>query len=55
MENQNEKTFEERSPLLNKSISMSKDKKWLIIKTIRTDIIHVNYFNKILQGDNNEQ
>lgn len=51
MENQSENKFEEKQPDLSKSIALSKDKKWLIIKTIRTDIIHVNYFNKILGGD----
>lgn len=42
--------FEEKQPILSRSISMSKDRKWLIMKTIRTDIIHVNYMQKIL-GD----
>jgi hypothetical protein len=51
MENQNEKQFEEKQPNLSRSIALSKDKKWLIIKTIRTDIVHVNYFQKIMQGD----
>ncbi len=52
MENQNGKNnFEEGKPILNRSISLSKDGKWLIIKTIRTDIVHINYFNKILGGN----
>ena len=51
MENEPGKNFEEKQPVLGRSISLSKDRKWLIIKTIRTDIIHANYFNKILQGD----
>lgn len=40
--------FEEKQPVLEKNISLSKDGKWLIIKTIRTDIIHINYLNKVL-------
>lgn len=55
MENQNENKsngnkFSESQPLFGRNITRSKDGKWLIIKTIRTDIIHVNYFRKIL-GD----
>jgi len=42
------KVFEERQPRLERSIKLSKDGKWLIIKTIRTDIIHMNYLQKIL-------
>lgn len=42
--------FEEKQPILSRSISRSKDGNWLIIKTIRTDILHVNYLQKIL-GD----
>ena len=42
------KTFDEKPPILERSISLSKDGKWLIVKTIRTDIIHVNYVGKIL-------
>jgi hypothetical protein len=51
MENQTEKQFEEKQPVLEKSIALSKDGKWLIIKTIRTDIVHVNYIDKIMQGE----
>ena len=40
--------FEERQPTMDRKITLSKDKKWLIIKTIRTDIVHVNYMEKIL-------
>ena len=32
------KEFEERQPRLERSIKLSKDGKWLIVKTIRTDI-----------------
>jgi len=42
------KEVEEKQPKLERSIKMSKDGKWLIIKTIRTDIVHVNYVRKIL-------
>ncbi len=44
--------FEEKQPTLSKSITLSKDGKWLIIKTIRTDIIHINYMQKILTNTN---
>jgi hypothetical protein len=40
--------FEERQPTMDRKITLSRDKKWLIIKTIRTDIVHVNYMEKIL-------
>jgi len=49
-ENKAENKFEERQPIISRSISLSKDSRWLIIKTIRTDILHVNYMQKIL-GD----
>ncbi len=45
---QSKNRFEERQPTLSKNITLSKDKKWLIIRTIRTDIVHVNYMEKIL-------
>ncbi len=48
MEKQTKIKTKERQPELTKSITLSKDRKWLIFKTTRTDIIHVNYFNKIL-------
>ena len=41
--------FEERQPTMDRKITLSRDKKWLIIKTIRTDIVHVNYLNKVLE------
>ena len=44
--------FEERQPTMDRKITLSRDKKWLIIKTIRTDIVHVNYLDKVLEkGD----
>lgn len=42
------KKFEERQPILSRNISLSNDGNWLIIKTVRTDIVHVNYMQKIL-------
>ncbi len=44
------KVFEERQPTMSRSITKSKDGKWLIIRTIRTDIVHVNYVQKILEA-----
>jgi hypothetical protein len=41
--------FEERQPTMDRKITLSRDKKWLIIKTIRTDIVHVNYLDKVLE------
>jgi len=42
------KEFEERQPRLERSIKLSKDGNWLILKTIRTDIVHINYLKKVL-------
>lgn len=41
--------FEERQPVLSRKIKMSKDKNWIIIQTIRTDILHTNYLKKIME------
>ena len=41
--------FEEKQPTLSRNITLSQDRKWLIIRTIRTDIVHVNYLQKILE------
>jgi len=43
------KEFEKKQPTLTRSIKLSKDTNWLIVKTIRTDIVHMNYLNKILK------
>ena len=43
-----ENRFEERQPTMDRKITLSRDKKWLIIKTIRTDIVHVNYLDKVM-------
>ena len=45
---QAKKPFEERQPTMDRKITLSRDKKWLIIKTIRTDIVHVNYLDKVM-------
>ena len=45
-----EKKFEDRQPILDRKITLSRDKQWLIIKTGRTDIVHVNYMDKVLEG-----
>ena len=47
-EKQPAKKFEEKQPILSRNITLSNDGNWLILKTIRTDIIHVNYMHKIL-------
>jgi len=46
---QTKNRFEERQPTMDRKITLSRDKKWLIIKTIRTDIVHVNYLDKVLE------
>ena len=49
---QTENRFEERQPTMDRKLTLSRDKKWLIIKTIRTDIVHVNYLDKVMgKGD----
>ncbi len=40
--------FEERQPRLERTLKLSKDGNWLIVKTIRTDIIHMNYLKKVI-------
>lgn len=45
-----ERKYEDRQPILTRKISLSKDKQWLIMRTIRTDIVHVNYMDKVLSG-----
>ncbi len=49
-EKQEKVKFEEKQPALSRSITLSKDGKWLIVRTIRTDIIHINYIQKILDN-----
>lgn len=55
MENQwdieeREEKASKRPPIIETSISKSKDGKWLIHKTIVTDIKPVAYFEQILKG-----
>lgn len=40
----------ERAPLLETQISKSKDGRWLIHRTIITDIKPVTYFKKVLES-----
>ncbi len=47
---QTKNKFEEKQPTLSRNITLSKDGKWLILRTIRTDIIHVNYMQKIFKN-----
>lgn len=52
MKEPQKKEFEDKQPTLSRSIKLSKDQKWLIIKTTRTDIVHINYLHKVItQGD----
>lgn len=41
----------ERAPILETQVSKSKDGRWLIHKTIITDIKPVRYFEKVLGSD----
>lgn len=45
---ENEKKFDEKQPAFTRSLGLSKDGNWLILRTIRTDIIHVKYLDKVL-------
>ena len=47
-EKQPARKFEEKQPIVSRNITLSNDGNWLIIKTVRTDIVHVNYMQKIL-------
>lgn len=40
--------FEKKQPQIEHNISLSKDKKWLILSTTIKEIVHVNYMNKII-------
>ncbi len=46
---QTKSRIEEKQPTLSRNIKLSKDRKWLIIRTTRTDIVHVNYLEKVLE------
>ena len=60
MQKQNEKTelsqikIEQlnKQPILETSVQISEDKKWLVHKTIITDIKPVTYFEKVLNSKN---
>lgn len=41
--------FENKGPKVETKISLSLDKKWLIHKTIITDVKSVNYFKEVLK------
>lgn len=42
------KVFEEKQPKLSRRIRLSKDGQWIIIETIRTDILHRHYMDAVL-------
>lgn len=46
--------YEEKQPQMRRRIRMSKDRQWLIVETIRTDIIHRNYMEAVLKGGPND-
>lgn len=39
-----------KQPILETSISISKDKKWVLYKTTITDIKPISYFEKVMAG-----
>lgn len=43
--------FQERAPIIETQLSKSKDGKWLIHKTVITDIKSVNYFERVLHPE----
>lgn len=47
-EEKNSGKYQERAPLIETQISKSKDGKWLIHRTVITDIKSVNYFERVL-------
>lgn len=40
-------------PIIETKITLSKDKKYVIHKTIITDIKPISYYDKVLAGDDN--
>jgi len=48
-EEKNQK-MQKKQPIIETSIRKSKDGKWLICKTIITDIKPIAYFEKVLKG-----
>jgi len=39
-----------RQPIIETTISKSKDKKWVVHKTVITDIKPVSYFKKVVEN-----
>lgn len=53
MEKQNEEQNKyNNQPIVETKVSLSNDGKWLIHKTIITDIKPVKFYNVVLQGQN---
>ena len=50
-QDQNKKEFEQRGPVVETQVSKSKDGKYLIHRTIITDIKPVTYYEKVFQGE----
>lgn len=48
-QNQNQKQFEEKKPIIESRISKSKDGKWLIHRTVIVDIKPVAYLKEIIK------
>jgi hypothetical protein len=49
MENENDKTEQHsRQPIIESFISLSADKKWILHKTVITDIKPIGYMQKVL-------
>lgn len=51
---QNNKDIQKRAPVVETSISKSKDGKWIIHRTIITDIKPVTYFEQVLKSTHRE-
>ena len=39
-----------KQPIIESSTTLSKDKKWIMHKTVITDVKPVTYVNKVLEG-----
>tara|TARA_Y100000034_G_C6616485_1_gene268620 strand:- start:251 stop:430 length:180 start_codon:yes stop_codon:yes gene_type:complete len=44
-----------KQPILESSVTLSEDKKWVIHKTLITDIKPVSYIDKVLKGEKKEK
>ena len=44
-----------KQPIIESSVSLSEDKKWVIHKTVITDIKPVSYVEKVLTGKKKEE